>query len=100
VWRICVGLSLVPCFATLYQRLTLPEATRYNEAQSRAVGEDADIENKKHGDAHVEEKPVTEGATDIDGNGNRHQQVVAVKKVQFMGMSVLTNLGKEKNLVD
>ena len=29
VWRIIVGLSLVPAFGTLYQRLTLPEATRY-----------------------------------------------------------------------
>lgn len=28
VWRICVGLSLVPAFGTLYQRLTLPESTR------------------------------------------------------------------------
>lgn len=29
VWRIIVGFSLVPAFATLYQRLVLPEATRY-----------------------------------------------------------------------
>ena len=31
VWRICVGLSLVPAFGTLYQRLTLPESTRFKE---------------------------------------------------------------------
>ncbi|KAG6853429.1 hypothetical protein C0991_004429 [Blastosporella zonata] len=29
VWRIVVGVSLVPAFATLYQRLTLPESTRF-----------------------------------------------------------------------
>jgi PHS family inorganic phosphate transporter-like MFS transporter len=28
-WRIVVGLSLIPAFGTLYQRLTLPESTRY-----------------------------------------------------------------------
>ena len=29
VWRITVGISLIPAFATLYQRLTLPEAKRF-----------------------------------------------------------------------
>ncbi|KAJ7059411.1 major facilitator superfamily domain-containing protein [Mycena amicta] len=33
VWRIVVGLSLIPAFGTLYQRLTLPESTRYEESQ-------------------------------------------------------------------
>ncbi|KDR70726.1 hypothetical protein GALMADRAFT_127617 [Galerina marginata CBS 339.88] len=33
VWRIVVGLSLIPAFATLYQRLTLPESTRFLSAQ-------------------------------------------------------------------
>ncbi|KLO16414.1 inorganic phosphate transporter [Schizopora paradoxa] len=33
VWRVVVGLSLVPAFGTLYQRLTLPEAVKYEEAQ-------------------------------------------------------------------
>ncbi|TFY75085.1 hypothetical protein EWM64_g8927 [Hericium alpestre] len=28
-WRIIIGISLVPAFGTLYQRLTLPESTRY-----------------------------------------------------------------------
>ncbi|KAG2068211.1 MFS general substrate transporter [Suillus decipiens] len=32
VWRIIVGLSLVPAFGTLYQRLTLPESTRYKKS--------------------------------------------------------------------
>ncbi|KAH7100420.1 inorganic phosphate transporter [Auriculariales sp. MPI-PUGE-AT-0066] len=32
-WRIVVGLSLIPAFGTLYQRLVLPEAERYNKAQ-------------------------------------------------------------------
>ncbi|KAI0793234.1 major facilitator superfamily domain-containing protein [Abortiporus biennis] len=33
VWRICVGLSLIPAFGTLYQRLTLPEAKKFKDSQ-------------------------------------------------------------------
>lgn len=49
VWRITVGLSLIPAFATLYQRLTLPESTRYKASQklrsnANASDEDAAIE--------------------------------------------------------
>jgi len=40
VWRICIGLSLVPAFGTLYQRLTLPESKRFKEAQK--TGADSD----------------------------------------------------------
>ena len=40
VWRIIVGVSLVPAFGTLYQRLTLPESTRYKASKklSSSVG--------------------------------------------------------------
>ncbi|KAG6901044.1 hypothetical protein C0995_001583 [Termitomyces sp. Mi166 len=33
VWRIVVGVSLIPAFGTLYQRLTLPESTRFIASQ-------------------------------------------------------------------
>ncbi|CAA7270042.1 unnamed protein product [Cyclocybe aegerita] len=33
VWRILIGISLVPAFGTLYQRLTLPESTRFKNSQ-------------------------------------------------------------------
>ncbi|KAG6886793.1 hypothetical protein C0992_002352 [Termitomyces sp. T32_za158] len=33
VWRIVVGVSLIPAFGTLYQRLTLPESTRFLASQ-------------------------------------------------------------------
>ncbi|KAJ7063968.1 major facilitator superfamily domain-containing protein [Mycena amicta] len=36
VWRIVVGISLVPAFATLYQRLTLPESTRFIASQDKS----------------------------------------------------------------
>ncbi|KAF9474916.1 phosphate transporter [Pholiota conissans] len=39
VWRIIIGVSLIPAFATLYQRLTLPESTRYIKDQQRKTAD-------------------------------------------------------------
>ncbi|KAI0699865.1 MFS general substrate transporter [Cerioporus squamosus] len=63
VWRILVGLSLVPAFGTLYQRLTLPESTRYTEARKtaqRVHDEEAieELKKKANADPAVSEKPV------------------------------------------
>ncbi|GAW04000.1 inorganic phosphate transporter [Lentinula edodes] len=46
VWRIVVALSLIPAFATLYQRLTMPESTRYTEARRMAENQEADLEKE------------------------------------------------------
>ncbi|KAJ7600588.1 major facilitator superfamily domain-containing protein [Mycena floridula] len=40
VWRIVVGISLIPAFGTLYQRLTLPESTRFIESQKKDSEDD------------------------------------------------------------
>ncbi|KIO24456.1 hypothetical protein M407DRAFT_244457 [Tulasnella calospora MUT 4182] len=57
VWRIVVGVSLIPAFGTLYQRLTLPEATRYKKSQEQArrlADEEYDIDElKKKNEATV-----------------------------------------------
>lgn len=54
VWRILVGLSLVPAFATLYQRLTLPESVRFQAAKKGADLEaDSIDELKKKADADL-----------------------------------------------
>ncbi|GJJ15999.1 hypothetical protein Clacol_010278 [Clathrus columnatus] len=42
IWRIIVGLSLIPAFATLYFRLTLPESKRYIKARQRVEGIDSE----------------------------------------------------------
>jgi len=56
VWRIVVGLSLIPAFGTLYQRLTLPEAVKFEEAQkSYTGGDDHDGELKKRSSEEVDE---------------------------------------------
>ncbi|KAN0086225.1 Major facilitator superfamily domain containing protein [Tylopilus felleus] len=47
VWRICVGLSLIPAFATLYQRLTLPESKRFREAQQQDADSVTNLKDKE-----------------------------------------------------
>lgn len=37
VWRITIGLSLIPAFATIYQRLTLPESPLHSAARRRCI---------------------------------------------------------------
>ncbi|KAK7063412.1 MFS inorganic phosphate transporter [Favolaschia claudopus] len=56
VWRIVVGLSLVPAFGTLYQRLTLAESTRFLDSQK---------ENKKNND------PEADSNAEVIGNGEK-----------------------------
>ncbi|EEB91629.1 hypothetical protein MPER_09986 [Moniliophthora perniciosa FA553] len=43
VWRIIVGVSLVPAFGTLYQRLTLPESTRFKKSREQP-NDEVDLE--------------------------------------------------------
>ncbi|KAI0036288.1 MFS general substrate transporter [Vararia minispora EC-137] len=57
VWRICVGLSLVPAFGTLYQRLTLAESSRF--LRSRHVEGTTVSEAEKEKAAAVQKKDVT-----------------------------------------
>ncbi|THH21419.1 hypothetical protein EW146_g159 [Bondarzewia mesenterica] len=57
---IYLGLSLIPAFGTLYQRLTLPESTRYlKSTEAKKDEEDPIAELKKKADASVDvpEKP-------------------------------------------
>ncbi|KAH9859129.1 MFS general substrate transporter [Lenzites betulinus] len=66
VWRILVGLSLIPAFGTLYQRLTLPESTRFTESRKgNAVPDEESIKElkkKANADPAVSEKVVPTGS--------------------------------------
>lgn len=42
-WRIIIGISLVPAFGTLYQRLTLAESRRFKASRQMEEEEDASI---------------------------------------------------------
>ena len=65
MWRILVGVSLAPAFGTLYQRLTLPESTRYKASQQQAETEAEsldELKNKPDADPGVQEhvRPAVE----------------------------------------
>jgi hypothetical protein len=77
VWRIVVGLSLIPAFGTLYQRLTLAEATRFVESQNKNVTL-IEREPSPHSDEEAGKKEL-EGATTAE--------VVEKKKAHFRGTS-------------
>lgn len=49
VWRIVIGISLIPAFGTLYQRLTLPEAERYKRAKDMSTDENVDLKDDAKG---------------------------------------------------
>jgi PHS family inorganic phosphate transporter-like MFS transporter len=54
IWRLQVGLALIPCFALLYFRLTMPESRKFlqsvelsNVAKSSLNSSDADLEKRE-----------------------------------------------------
>ncbi|KDQ49506.1 hypothetical protein JAAARDRAFT_42823 [Jaapia argillacea MUCL 33604] len=59
VWRIVVGLSLIPAFGTLYQRLTLPESKRFKLSQEDTEDEHQYDNLKKTGDFKLHESSRT-----------------------------------------
>ncbi|KAF7978454.1 hypothetical protein HWV62_652 [Athelia sp. TMB] len=62
VWRIVIGLSLIPAFGTLYQRLTLPESTRFIASQKSDEEMVADL--KKITDPSIKEVQSVSSGTD------------------------------------
>ncbi|KIJ59289.1 hypothetical protein HYDPIDRAFT_100988 [Hydnomerulius pinastri MD-312] len=53
VWRIVVGLSLIPAFGTLYQRLTLPESRRFKASQRVEIEELDDLKAKNEVETEI-----------------------------------------------
>ena len=43
VWRVMFGVILVPCFITLYQRLTLPESTKFKAVEKMRADKENNI---------------------------------------------------------
>lgn len=91
VWRIVIGLSLIPAFGTLYQRLTLPESTRFKESQKIGQEEDGIADLKKQADVDVASADSsTNGSAAAEKKGpavtSTEEPVVAVKKAHMRGM--------------
>ncbi|KAJ2935344.1 hypothetical protein H1R20_g1750, partial [Candolleomyces eurysporus] len=89
VWRIVVGISLIPAFGTLYQRLTLGESTRYEEsrklkseedelrkAKKATAANDADIEEVKE---DIQEERGSSVEQEVDVRSLAPEDVVKVK---------------------
>ncbi|KIY66028.1 MFS general substrate transporter [Cylindrobasidium torrendii FP15055 ss-10] len=82
VWRIAVGVSLVPAFATLYQRLTLPESTRFLKSQETSDVDD--IERlKREAESSENGSSNDEKSAGAPGNGTQSVEVQDDKKHHF-----------------
>jgi MFS transporter, PHS family, inorganic phosphate transporter len=109
VWRIIVAFSLIPAFGTLYQRLTLPESTRYISAQKlkhddqdNAAKDDIDeLKAQKAGEIKIKTRARsdTEKADVVDSASDDAKEVdeaaappdrVVKKKAHFKGILRVT----------
>jgi MFS transporter, PHS family, inorganic phosphate transporter len=59
VWRIVVGLSLIPAFGTLYHRLTLAESTRFLNTRKQPADAAA---------PDPQQTPTEQGSTDEESS--------------------------------
>lgn len=84
VWRIVVGLSLVPSFATLYQRLTLGESKRFKDSQAQPNMDTEMGDSKKPpvqgGSEDVSVPSYSETSSKFSGNEKAAPVDVVVKK--------------------
>jgi PHS family inorganic phosphate transporter-like MFS transporter len=85
IWRVIIGLSLVPAFAVLYQRLTLPESRKFTltkeSADNLAASEHHKEVDHKEKDLESNDSPRVEPADAHEG-GERHG-VIASKKASW-----------------
>jgi len=110
VWRIVVGISLIPAFGTLYQRVTLPESKRFISAQKlKLTGQHieaqprdiAELEKEKatgeRSDDTSDKLPSKNGSAEIVEERNEvledkdlPLEVLIKEKAHFKGMVSLT----------
>ncbi|KAL0065410.1 hypothetical protein AAF712_007619 [Marasmius tenuissimus] len=86
VWRIVVGLSLIPAFGTLYQRLTMPESKRFEA--SKNLDEEKNVMQLKEANERTEGlrgyNSSPNGSSTLIGTQNsKEPTVVSVGGVAF-----------------
>ncbi|KNZ79493.1 putative metabolite transporter C2H8.02 [Termitomyces sp. J132] len=88
VWRIVIGVSLIPAFGTLYQRLTLPESNRFiasqklknatsaaEEATSPSTSGESNVEKETEKDSkHLTDSPTSTVADDEPSQDNEKEK--------------------------
>jgi len=85
VWRIVVGFSLIPAFGTLYQRLTLPESTRFKKSQAIREEEEVDeieLEKRKQTEAEASESGEDNGAIAVPPTPKRTDALAINRMIQ------------------
>jgi PHS family inorganic phosphate transporter-like MFS transporter len=85
IWRILVGLSLVPAFGTLYARLTLPESRKFELTKAQTdssvdqrEANPSDIEKAKDADSDASPK-----VKPVDQEDDLKHHVVAVERAHY-----------------
>jgi len=83
VWRICIGVSLVPAFGTLYQRLTLPESKKF-EASRKAEAHEEEHKEKQvgKGSEDVIEREASRESKET-AITNKKKEIAAAKKAHW-----------------
>ncbi|TIB85892.1 MFS general substrate transporter [Wallemia mellicola] len=75
VWRILFGIILVPCIVTLYNRLRLPESTKFKAVQQMRADKENKILNADDPKAALQARTAANpGATQGDGDDSAHSQ--------------------------
>ena len=83
-----VGLSLIPAFGTLYQRLTLPESTRFISAQKLKHSDHADEAGDKIDELKKAQKAddsASDGTDQVDDT-SAPPELLVKKKAHFGGV--------------
>jgi PHS family inorganic phosphate transporter-like MFS transporter len=93
VWRIVVGLSLIPAFGTLYQRLTLPESTRFISAQrlkdrdhANEAADDLDELKAKGAQSETNDTEKVIASNNVEVDEATPPEVLVKEKAHFSGM--------------
>ncbi|CCO28775.1 putative metabolite transporter C2H8,02 [Rhizoctonia solani AG-1 IB] len=78
VWRIVVGVSLIPAFGTLYQRLTLPESTRFNKTRNAEADEaQKEVEGQTEKEAELKKANIDASSSE---QSSVQAEVAEIKK--------------------
>ncbi|KDN36081.1 hypothetical protein RSAG8_11103, partial [Rhizoctonia solani AG-8 WAC10335] len=79
VWRIIVGLSLIPAFCTLYQRFVMPESDRFNKTRSPEVDESQKDDAEKK-ETQIKDRVQSKSPSDRSSVSAPQAQIAEVKK--------------------
>ncbi|KAF8674652.1 Sugar transporter [Rhizoctonia solani] len=82
VWRIVVGVSLIPAFGTLYQRLTLPESTRFSKTRN-AEADEAQKEDEPQKEKEAELKKAALDASSSEQSSVQAEAAEIKKKAHI-----------------